>query len=59
MAQDGLLIIDKPPGPTSHDVVQRIRKALAMRRVGHGGTLDPDATGVLLVAAGQATRFFP
>lgn len=59
MAQDGLLIIDKPAGPTSHDVVQRIRKALAMRRVGHGGTLDPDATGVLLVAAGQATRFFP
>ena len=59
MAQDGLLIIDKPAGPTSHDVVQSVRKALAMRRVGHGGTLDPDATGVLLVAAGQATRFFP
>jgi tRNA pseudouridine55 synthase len=54
-----LLIIDKPAGPTSHDVVQSVRKALAMRRVGHGGTLDPDATGVLLVAAGQATRFFP
>ena len=59
MAQDGLLIIDKPAGPTSHDVVRRVRKALAMRRVGHGGTLDPVATGVLLVAAGQATRFFP
>lgn len=59
MAQDGLIVIDKPAGPTSHDVVQRMRKALAMRRVGHGGTLDPDATGVLLVAAGQATRFFP
>lgn len=59
MAQDGLIVIDKPAGPTSHDVVQRVRKALAMRRVGHGGTLDPDATGVLLVAAGQATRFFP
>ncbi|HMA52907.1 MAG TPA: tRNA pseudouridine(55) synthase TruB [Acidobacteriota bacterium] len=59
MSQDGLLIIDKPAGPTSHDVVQHVRKALAMRRVGHGGTLDPDATGVLLVAAGQATRFFP
>lgn len=59
MSQDGLLIIDKPAGPTSHDVVQRVRKALGLRRVGHGGTLDPDATGVLLVAAGQATRFFP
>jgi len=59
VARDGLLIIDKPAGPTSHDVVQRVRKALAMRRVGHGGTLDPGATGVLLVAAGQATRFFP
>ena len=59
MPQDGLIIIDKPAGPTSHDVVQRVRRALGMRRVGHGGTLDPDATGVLLVAAGQATRFFP
>ncbi len=59
MPQDGLLVIDKPPGLTSHDVVQRIRKALGTRRVGHGGTLDPDATGVLLVASGQATRFFP
>ncbi len=59
MAPDGLLIVDKPAGPTSHDVVQRVRKLLNTRRVGHGGTLDPDATGVLLVAAGQATRFFP
>jgi len=59
VARDGLLIIDKPAGPTSHDVVQRVRTALAVRRVGHGGTLDPGATGVLLVAAGQATRFFP
>lgn len=59
MAQDGLIIIDKPAGPTSHDVVQRVRKALGMRRAGHGGTLDPDATGVLLVATGPATRFFP
>ena len=58
MPQDGLLIIDKPSGLTSHDVVQHVRKALGTRRVGHGGTLDPDATGVLLVAAGQATRFF-
>lgn len=59
MARDGLLVIDKPAGPTSHDIVARVRRALGTRRVGHGGTLDPDATGVLLVAAGQATRFFP
>ncbi len=59
MASHGLLVIDKPAGPTSHDVVRRVRKALGTRRVGHGGTLDPDATGVLLVAAGHATRFFP
>ncbi|HSA96635.1 MAG TPA: tRNA pseudouridine(55) synthase TruB [Acidobacteriota bacterium] len=59
MPLDGLLVIDKPAGPTSHDVVQTVRKALNTRRVGHGGTLDPDATGVLLVAVGQATRFFP
>jgi tRNA pseudouridine55 synthase len=59
VARDGLLVIDKPSGPTSHDVVRRVRLALGTRRVGHGGTLDPDATGVLLVAVGQATRFFP
>lgn len=59
MTPDGLIIIDKPAGLTSHDVVRRVRRALGLRRVGHGGTLDPDATGVLLVAAGQATRFFP
>jgi len=56
---DGLLIIDKPQGCTSHDVVVSVRRLLGTRRVGHGGTLDPDATGVLLVALGQATRFFP
>lgn len=59
MSLEGLLVVDKPAGPTSHDVVQRVRKALGTRRIGHGGTLDPDATGVLLVAAGRATRFFP
>lgn len=59
MAPDGVLVIDKPAGPTSHDVVQRVRRLLDTPRAGHGGTLDPDATGVLLVAAGQATRFFP
>jgi tRNA pseudouridine55 synthase len=56
---DGLLIIDKPSGCTSHDVVLTVRKLLGAKRVGHGGTLDPDATGVLLVAIGRATRFFP
>ena len=56
---DGLLVIDKPQGCTSHDIVLRIRRLFGTRRVGHGGTLDPDATGVLLVALGQATRFFP
>jgi len=59
VTRDGLIIIDKPAGPTSHDIVQHVRKVLGLRRVGHGGTLDPDARGVLLVAAGQATRFFP
>jgi tRNA pseudouridine55 synthase len=59
MPFDGLLVIDKPAGLTSHDVVSRVRRLLGVRRVGHGGTLDPDATGVLLVAIGQATRFFP
>ncbi|NTV80260.1 MAG: tRNA pseudouridine(55) synthase TruB, partial [Candidatus Aminicenantes bacterium] len=59
MVRDGLLVIDKPAGPTSHDVVQRVRRALGTRQVGHGGTLDPDATGVLLVAVGRAARFFP
>lgn len=56
---DGLLIVDKPCGCTSHDVVLRVRTLFGIKRVGHGGTLDPDATGVLLVALGQATRFFP
>lgn len=52
----GLLVIDKPIGCTSHDVVDRVRKILGERRVGHSGTLDPDASGVLLVGVGQATR---
>jgi tRNA pseudouridine55 synthase len=52
----GLLVIDKPAGCTSHDVVDRIRRRLGERRVGHAGTLDPDATGVLLVGVGAATR---
>lgn len=54
---DGLLVIDKPAGMTSHDVVDRVRRHLGTRKVGHGGTLDPDATGVLVVGVGRATRF--
>lgn len=53
---DGVLIIDKPAGLTSHDVVARVRKILHERRVGHTGTLDPFATGVLVVLVGRATR---
>lgn len=53
---DGVLVIDKPRGPTSHDVVARVRRALKTRHVGHAGTLDPMATGVLVVAVGEATK---
>ena len=53
---NGILNIDKPAGMTSHDVVGRIRRLAHLKRVGHAGTLDPDATGVLLVCLGQATR---
>jgi len=53
---DGILNIDKPGGMTSHDVVQRVRRVAGQRRVGHAGTLDPLATGVLVVCLGKATR---
>src|SRR5882724_10648652 len=53
---DGCFIIDKPVGLTSHDVVARVRKIVSERRVGHTGTLDPFATGVLVVLIGRATR---
>jgi tRNA pseudouridine55 synthase len=53
---NGLLIIDKPAGPTSHDVVARARRALLISRIGHTGTLDPLATGVLVLVVGSATR---
>src|SRR6267143_173789 len=53
---NGALIIDKPPGLTSHDVVARVRHLLQERRVGHTGTLDPFATGVLVLLIGRATR---
>lgn len=55
-ATNALLAVDKPAGMTSHDVVSRVRRALGERRVGHAGTLDPAATGVLVVGVGQATR---
>jgi tRNA pseudouridine55 synthase len=54
--KDGLVVVDKPAGFTSHDVVGKLRKLYGQRRVGHAGTLDPDATGVLLVGLGRATR---
>ena len=53
---DGILVVDKPPGPTSHDVVAAARRALGETRIGHTGTLDPLATGVLPLAIGRATR---
>ena len=53
---DGVLVIDKPPTLTSHDVVTRIRRVLGTRRIGHLGTLDPMATGVLPLVVGRATR---
>lgn len=52
----GLLLIDKEKGPTSHDVVEQVRKILKIKQVGHAGTLDPFATGLLLVGFGKATR---
>jgi tRNA pseudouridine55 synthase len=55
-APDGLVIVDKPGGMTSHDVVARLRRLAGTRRVGHGGTLDPMATGVLVAGVGKATR---
>jgi len=53
---DGVLVVDKPVGPTSHDVVARARRAIRERRVGHTGTLDPAASGVLPLVVGKATR---
>ncbi|GAA1898725.1 tRNA pseudouridine(55) synthase TruB [Asanoa iriomotensis] len=53
---DGLIVVDKPGGMTSHDVVSRVRRLARTRRVGHGGTLDPMATGVLIIGVNKATR---
>ena len=55
-APSGLVIVDKPSGMTSHDVVARIRRLAGTRRVGHAGTLDPMATGVLVIGVEKATR---
>ncbi|MEA3485700.1 MAG: tRNA pseudouridine(55) synthase TruB [Candidatus Aerophobetes bacterium] len=56
---DGLLLVDKPKGITSYDVVSKIRKILKVRKVGHTGTLDPAATGLLLICVGKATKLTP
>lgn len=56
---DGLVLVHKPAGPTSHDCVARLRRILGMKRVGHFGTLDPFAEGLLLLGLGKATRLFP
>src|SRR6476661_10946323 len=56
---DGWLIVDKPPGLTSTDVVNRVRRAFDAQKAGHGGTLDPLATGVLPIAFGSATKTVP
>lgn len=56
---DGLILVHKPPKLTSHDVVDELRKIFGVRKVGHFGTLDPMATGLLLVGVGSATRLFP
>jgi len=53
---DGVLLVDKPAGPTSHDVVHTIRKTFRIAKVGHGGTLDPNATGLLIVLLGKGTK---
>jgi tRNA pseudouridine55 synthase len=55
---DGIIVVDKPTGMTSHDVVSRVRRKLNMRRVGHAGTLDPLATGVLVMLLGKSTKLF-
>jgi len=52
----GIILVDKPVGPTSHDMVSRVRRALGVRRVGHAGTLDPFASGLLIVLVARATR---
>ena len=55
---EGILIVNKPKGITSHDVVDRVRRRFKMKRVGHAGTLDPLATGVLIILLGKSTKLF-
>src|SRR5512146_1949532 len=55
-ALDGAILIDKPPGPTSHDVVDMIRRQFGIKKVGHCGTLDPNATGLLIIVLGRGTK---
>src|SRR5580698_6906609 len=55
-ALDGAILIDKPAGPTSHDVVDAIRRQFGIKKVGHCGTLDPAATGLLIIVLGRATK---
>jgi tRNA pseudouridine55 synthase len=54
--RDGALLIDKPAGPTSHDVVDAIRRRFQIKKVGHCGTLDPNATGLLIIVLGRGTK---
>jgi len=56
---DGILLIDKPEGPTSHDVIYKLRRHLGLRQIGHAGTLDPLATGLLVCLLGRATKLSP
>lgn len=53
---DGALLVDKPQGPTSHDVVDRVRRRFGLKKVGHAGTLDPNATGLLVLLLGRGTK---
>jgi tRNA pseudouridine55 synthase len=53
---NGILLVDKPVGPTSHDVVHKIRRTFKIEKVGHGGTLDPNATGLLIILLGKGTK---
>ena len=53
---DGILLVDKPAGPTSHDIVDKVRKTFKLDKVGHGGTLDPQATGLLVLLIGRGTK---
>lgn len=53
---NGVLLVDKPAGPTSHDVVHKIRRTFKIEKVGHGGTLDPNATGLLIILLGKGTK---